>query len=128
MDKRVEVHGTGRADMDGKYGVATDFEGGPQLRLYLEWLSLALYLALALMLMLTMTLTLAMTMVGVLTTIWYAADRTFEATFEATFDRYTVQLDSGEALKLKRANVRATGAGGGAGKAKKGKGKKGRKK
>ena len=25
MDKRVEVHGTGRADMNGKCGVATDF-------------------------------------------------------------------------------------------------------
>ena len=25
MDKRVEVHGTGRADMNGKRGVATDF-------------------------------------------------------------------------------------------------------
>ena len=42
--------------------------------------------------------------------------------------RYTVQLDSGEAFKLKQANVRAEGTGGasGAGKAKKGKGKKGR--
>ena len=42
--------------------------------------------------------------------------------------RYTVQLDSGEAFKLKPANVRAEGAGGasGAGKAKKGKGKQGR--
>ena len=49
--------------------------------------------------------------------------------------RYTVQLDSGEAFKLKTANVRAEGAGGGSGgggaggggKAKgKGKGKKGR--
>ena len=42
--------------------------------------------------------------------------------------RYTVQLDSGEAFKLKPANVRADGAGGagGAGKGKKGKGKKGR--
>ena len=39
--------------------------------------------------------------------------------------RYTVRLDSGEAFKLKPANVRAEGAGGGsgAGKAKKGKGK-----
>ena len=40
--------------------------------------------------------------------------------------RYTVQLDSGEAFKLKRANVRAEGTGGGAsggGKGKKGKGK-----
>ena len=25
MDKRVEVHGAGRADMNGKRGVATDF-------------------------------------------------------------------------------------------------------
>ena len=25
MDKRVEVHGTSRADMNGKRGVATDF-------------------------------------------------------------------------------------------------------
>ena len=42
--------------------------------------------------------------------------------------RYTVQLDSGEAFKLKPANVRVEGTGGasGAGKAKKGKGKKGR--
>ena len=43
--------------------------------------------------------------------------------------RYTVQLDSGEAFKLKWVNVRAEGTGGGAGgggKAKKGKGKKGR--
>ena len=43
-------------------------------------------------------------------------------------DRYTVRLDSGEAFKVKPANVRAegTGAGEGAGKAK-GKGKKGKK-
>ena len=47
--------------------------------------------------------------------------------------RYTVKLDGGEAFKLKRANVRAEGAGGvgggsGTGKGKaKGKGKKGRK-
>ena len=43
-------------------------------------------------------------------------------------DRYVVQLDSGEAFKLKPANVRAegTGAGVGTGKAK-GKGKKGKK-
>ena len=42
--------------------------------------------------------------------------------------RYTVQLDSGEAFKLKWTNVRAegTGSASGAGKAKKGKGKKGR--
>ena len=39
------------------------------------------------------------------------------------FSKYTVQLDSGEAFKLKPANVRAEGTGGasGAGKAKKGK-------
>ena len=81
MDKRVEIHGTSRADMNGKRGVATDFHpvGGPQ------------------------------------------GDRT-------TW-RYTVLLDSGEAFKLKTANVRAEGAGaGGAGAGKaKGKGKKGKK-
>ena len=79
MDKRVEIHGTSRADMNGKRGVATDFH--------------------------PMVLN------------------------EPTTWRYTVQLDSGEAFKLKPANVRAEGAGGasGAGKAKKGKGKKGRK-
>ena len=83
MDKRVEIHGTSRADMNGKRGVATDFhpiiEGS-------------------------------------------------EVDLKAS--RYTVQLDSGEAFKLKPANVRAEGTGGGAssdGKAKrKGKGKKGR--
>ena len=79
MDKRVEIHGTSRADMNGKHGVATDFHpmGGQHDR---------------------------------------------------TQDRYTVQLDSGEAFKLKLNNVRAEGAGGGsgAGKAKKGKGKKAR--
>ena len=80
MDKRVEIHGTSRADMNGKRGVATDFHpmGGP------------------------------------------SGDRT-------TW-RYTVQLDSGEAFKLKPANVRAEGAGGGSGAGKaKGKGKKGKK-
>ena len=45
--------------------------------------------------------------------------------------RYTVQLDSGEAFKLKPANVRAEGAGGASGSGKdekgKGKGKKGKK-
>ena len=42
--------------------------------------------------------------------------------------RYTVQLDSGEAFKVKLANVRAEGAGGGSGGGKaKGKGKKGKK-
>ena len=31
MDKRVEIHGTSRADMNGKRGLATDFHpvGGP---------------------------------------------------------------------------------------------------
>ena len=79
MDKRVEIHGTSRADMNGKRGVATDFHA-----------------------------------VG--------------GDYDRTQDRYTVQLDSGEAFKLKPANVRAEGAGGGsgAGKGKKGKGKKGR--
>ena len=80
MDKRVEIHGTSRADINGQRGVATDFHP-------IDW-----------------------------------DDR--------TKDRYTVQLDSGEAFKFKEANVRAEGTGGGAssdGKAKrKGKGKKGR--
>ena len=78
MDKRVEIHGTSRADINGQRGVATDFH-------------------------------------------YYHKD--------ASKWRYTVQLDSGEAFKLKRSNVRAEGAGGasGGGKAKKGKGKKGRK-
>ena len=79
MDKRVEIHGTSRADMNGKRGVATDFHpvGGAQ---------------------------------------------------SASTWRYTVQLDSGEAFKLRPANVRAETAGGGSGggKGKKGKGKKGR--
>ena len=32
MDKRVEIHGTGRADINGKRGVATDFHpmDGPE--------------------------------------------------------------------------------------------------
>ena len=74
MDKRVEIHGTSRADLNGQRGVATDFH----------------------------------------------FDREDESKW-----RYTVQLDSGEAFKVKRANVRAEGTGGGAsstGKAKKGKG------
>ena len=79
MDKRVEIHGTSRADINGKCGVATDFHtmGGPM------------------------------------------GDRT-------TW-RYTVQLDSGEAFKLKPVNVRAEGAESASsdGNAK-GKGKKGR--
>ena len=76
MDKRVEIHGTSRADMNGKRGVATDFHWCEDMG---KW-------------------------------------------------RYTVQLDSGEAFKLKPTNVCAEGTGGasGAGKAKKGKGKKGR--
>ena len=65
MDKRVEIHGTSRADMNGKRGVATDF---------------------------------------------HPLD--FD---DYSKDRYTVHLDSGEAFKLKPANVRAEGAGGGAG-------------
>ena len=75
MDKRVEIHGTSRADVNGKRGVVMDFH--PM--------------------------------------VW--EDR--------TKDRYTVQLDSGEAFKLKPANVRAEGTGGasGAGKPKMGKGK-----
>ena len=78
MDKRVEIHGTSRADMNGKRGVATDF---------------------------------------------HPMDLKDRATW-----RYTVQLDSGEAFKLKPANVRAEGTGGGAGGGKaKGKGKKGKK-
>ena len=79
MDKRVEIHGTSRTDMNGKRGVATDFHPMDE--------------------------------------------------HDPTNWRYTVQLDSGEAFKLKPANVRAEGAGGasGAGKAKKGKGKKGKK-
>ena len=79
MDKRVEIHGTSRADMNGKCGVAIEFHpmGGPHDR---------------------------------------------------TKDRYTVQLDSGEAFKVKPANVRAESGGGGAGAGKaKGKGKKGKK-
>ena len=61
MDKRVEIHGTSRADMNGKRGVATDFH-------------------------------------------WYKAD-------DKSKWRYTVQLDSGEAFKVKPANVRAEGTG-----------------
>ena len=82
MDKRVEIHGTSRADMNGKRGVATDFHS-------------------------------------------YPADR--------TKDRYTVQLDSGEAFKVKPANLRAEASAEGTGGAsrdaskEKGKGKKGKK-
>ena len=79
MDKRVEIHGTSRADMNGKCGVATDFHFDP----------------------------------------------------DRSKARYTVQLDSGEAFKLKLDNRRAEGAGSGgagAGASKaKGKGKKGKK-
>ena len=76
MDKRVEIHGTSRADMNGKRGVASDFH-------------------------------------------WYEDKSKW---------RYTVQLDSGEAFKLKPANLRAEGTGGGGGAGKdKGKGKKGKK-
>ena len=60
MDKRVEIHGTSRADINGKRGVATDFHYNP----------------------------------------------------DESKMRYTVQLDSGEAFKVKRANVRAEGTGG----------------
>ena len=78
MDKRVEIHGTSRADMNGKRGVASDFHCD------------------------------------------YDEDRSKW--------RYTVQLDSGEAFKLKPANLRAEGTDGGAGGGKaKGKGKKGKK-
>ena len=56
MDKRVEIHGTSRTEMNGKRGVAVDFHCFP-------------------------------------------ADR--------TKDRYAVQLDSGEAFKVKPASVRA---------------------
>ena len=72
MDKRVEIHGTSREDINGKLGVAIDFH-------------------------------------------CYREDQSKW--------RYTVQLDSGEAFKLKPANVRAEGTGGGAG-AGKAKGKK----
>ena len=75
MDKRVEIHGTSRADINGKRGVATDFHRHEDQS---KW-------------------------------------------------RYTVQLDSGEAFKLKPANVRAEATGGGAG-AGKAKGKKERRK
>ena len=77
MDKRVEIHGTSRADMNGKRGVAVDFHINREDR---------------------------------------------------TKDRYAVQLDSGEAFKVKPANVRVEGTGGtgDGGKAKKGKAKKSR--
>ena len=58
MDKRVEIHGTSRTDMNGQRGVAVDFH-------------------------------------------FFKADH--------TKDRYAVQLDGGEAVKVKTANVRAAG-------------------
>ena len=75
MDKRVEIHGTSRADMNGKYGIATDLH-------------------------------------------WHE---------DKSKARYTVHLDSGEAFKLKLANVRAESEGGAGGGKSKGKGKKGKK-
>ena len=63
MDKRVEIHGTSRADMNGKRGVGIDYHYNP----------------------------------------------------DKSKRRYTVQLDSGEAFKLKPANVRPEGSGGDAG-------------
>ena len=79
MDKRVEIHGTSRADMNGKRGVATDFHPVGGIKSPSTW-------------------------------------------------RYVVQLDSGEAFKLKPANLRAEGTGGGVGGVKaKAKGKKGKK-
>ena len=63
MDKRVEIHGTSRAYINGKRSVAVDFH-------------------------------------------WYEDESKW---------RYTVQLDSGEAFKLKPLNLRAEEAGGGAG-------------
>ena len=60
MDKRVEIHGTSRADINGKRGVATDFH-------------------------------------------------CYEDTSKR---RYTVQLDGGEAVKVRPAHVRAERAGG----------------
>ena len=61
MYKRVEIHGTSRADLNGKRGVAIDSH-------------------------------------------YYRED--------PSKLRYTVQLDSGEAFKLKKTNVRAEGTGG----------------
>ena len=80
MDKRVKIHGTSRADINGKCGIATDFH--------------------------------------------------LMDCDDVTTWRYTVQLDSGEAFKFKRTNVRAegtaSGSDGGKGKGKGKKGKKGR--
>ena len=75
MDKRVEIHGTSRADINGQRGVAIDFHycrGGLS-----KW-------------------------------------------------RYTVQLDSGEAFKVKPANVRAEGTSGAGSSKAKAKGQNGR--
>ena len=60
MDKRVEIHGTSRVDMNGKCGIAIDFHIDTEDR---------------------------------------------------TKGRYTVQLDSGEAFKLKSASVCVVGVG-----------------
>ena len=70
MAKRVEIHGTSRADMNGKRGVATDFHP------------------------------------------FYAAS---DGGIVLESSRYTVHLDSGEAFKVKPANVRAEGVSGGVG-------------
>ena len=77
MDKRVAIHGTSRADMNGKRGVAIGFQYNREDQS--KW-------------------------------------------------RYTAEQHSGEAFKVKPANVRAEGTGGASagGKAKKGKEKKGR--
>ena len=99
MDKRVEIHGTSRADMNGRRGVATDFHYDDQDDPSRRHERLA------------------------------AEERRHERLADSlTRLRYTVQLDSGEAFKLKRANVRAERTGGGmsAGK-EKAKGKKGKK-
>ena len=79
MDKRVEIHGTSRADVNGKRGVAVDFHpmGGVEEGDRSTW-------------------------------------------------RYTVQLDSGEAFKLKPSNVRAEATSGASAGTAKGKGKKGK--
>ena len=74
MDKRVEIHGTSRTDINGKRGVASDF---------------------------------------------HPVDREDPTTW-----RYTVQLDSGEAFKVKPVNVRVEGTGKAKGKGKKGRGAK----
>ena len=76
MDKRVEIHGTSRADINGQRGVATDFHS---------------------------------------------------VSHDTPNDRrYTVQLDSGEGIKVKPASVRVEATGGGAGTGKPIQGKAGR--